>query len=1610
MTNQTQRKCFICLNVGGLIDLTLKPSRDSLEKVRDYASKRASFGETNFSPLCERIASLTEEEYSESIYHCACYKNIVNNEKLKRAEKRFLEASSSSKSVVPPKKGRPSTSHSLACSTEVTRDRQKRSTGVAHIKRCVFQCSNPSSGELHRAESEAMGSRFMFIKSKTQSEKVRIALAHVNQPSDCAAFDLMYHRDCLRDHERKIQQAISNCDKHSDSKLGRYVADVDILNAIKCSLTSGCVITMNDINEAYVCLLTENDVDPGSSHHKKHLKSIIRENIEDATFVKSHRAYESEQVLSETILGVTVSDLREQTDEDDVKCIENAAAILRKELATNEQWKFTGSGSLMNFHAPPKLVTFLRWLLIGTKNRDVKGKRDEDSKKSVNLVSQQMLHNFRTDRQTSYQPVSDAGFRIRTETPLSVGLALTVHKKTRSKGLVNVLSQLQIGATYANVVNIEKRIACGVAERMKTTGGFCLPSFVMKGKSVSFAADNIDFLENTADGQNTLHGTMLVINQNQDNEADVPVNAPLRIPEEIVPVDIETNFINPSSVQAKPITFEKLAFHSHDTILRKYETYDRAWFMASFAHRDRSSGSNNPEEQCRVPDDSEQHTVQPSGKILKEDIMPTWAATNSLLMQSHQQHDQPKTQSGIVAPLLRRSPTDYSALYTVLCLAQGISAFVVGPERRTVITLDLDLYERATKLQSSTGNANWLLRVGELHACFASLHATGKYLEGSGLDSISIEAGLYSPTTIRQIFTGKWFKRGVEYHITNIMACYELLFEALSQQEHLDTMVLKCHELRSKLHQRQDDITDIFEEVCSILNDQFHTTLDQDLGEMAQFLRSYMKQVECLLHLIRASRQGEWELHLGALEEQVKYYFAHDLYKYARLVPVYLAQMQLLKTTDQDTWEALKCGDFMVTKSGIPFSSLFVDQTLEQLIRELKVAGGITGITQNKDALSRFFLIAPELIGLIQEFQDGYCTDGERSTTKEHYQLNGSMPVRMFNNSAIIKEGIIRHCGGNPFLCKSTKLMNIASSMLVPETAKEDILLRDDKGAKKFKEFVSERLVASTAEKSVWDPIKKMKLKTFSTCQKKTSCKIGSKLVKLREDRQLLARFLVVQQSRPSMIQSLSETLGKHEFSVIPRSLFSSDGLLLIPTDKSAFVHAIEDYKMEPSIESEEDLVTTDASNREEGRYNVCIIDAMAIVQAIKKGPQMVNCSDFAQAFVRIICNMASGYNEVRVIFDRYIDNSLKAQTRGKRCAGVEPVKFDINDSTNIRLVPLKTLLSHIETKEQLTEYLGKALLHEYSDSRKSLVVVYGTATHSNKPNVFDPNITEHSHEEADTLIPMHVLDASKTDGDIRDIDVYSPDTDVFILLMDLFSTNNIPGELHFITGKGKAKRTIDIRAQCLAIGSERSKGLLGLHAFTGADWGGKFAGVSKKKWIKHYLSLDSSCDVVDAFRQFGDDGFDVDNVSNLLEGFVCRLYAKNSKCSTVTELRWELFKSKNLEAEKLPPTLGALKPHIQRANLMSIIGKGYKQPRPQIPSLIDNGWEKTSDGTISPKKCLELPAPQAVLELVKCGCREKCTSKCSCRKNNLPCTALCKCNDCDNTVDYDCTSDDDSV
>ena len=75
-----------------------------------------------------------------------------------------------------------------------------------------------------------------------------------------------------------------------------------------------------------------------------------------------------------------------------------------------------------------------------------------------------------------------------------------------------------------------------------------------------------------------------------------------------------------------------------------------------------------------------------------------------------------------------------------------------------------------------------------------------------------------------------------------------------------------------------------------------------------KFVRRYMQMVLLINAFIRATGDGIWELHLASLDELCEYIFAHDKQKCARLVPLYLAEMTALKTTDpkiyEDSWQA----------------------------------------------------------------------------------------------------------------------------------------------------------------------------------------------------------------------------------------------------------------------------------------------------------------------------------------------------------------------------------------------------------------------------------------------------------------------------------------------------------------------------------------------------------------------------------------------------------------------------------------------------------------------------------------------------------------------------------
>ena len=126
----------------------------------------------------------------------------------------------------------------------------------------------------------------------------------------------------------------------------------------------------------------------------------------------------------------------------------------------------------------------------------------------------------------------------------------------------------------------------------------------------------------------------------------------------------------------------------------------------------------------------------------------------------------------------------------------------------------------------------------------------------------------------------------------------------------------------------------------------------------------------------------------------------------------------------------------------------------------------------------------------------------------------------------------------------------------------------------------------------------------------------------------------------------------------------------------------------------------------------------------------------------------------------------------------------------------------------------------------------------------------EHTHEEADTLIPNQVL-ASTSDDAAKEVWVWSPDTDVLVLLIDLVSRGRLGAHarLKILTGKSAMYREIDVVERVRAI----CQGLIRLHNFSGADWEGKFVGITKKTWIGAYLKLSEDDPTIKCFRELGE-------------------------------------------------------------------------------------------------------------------------------------------------------------
>ena len=69
--------------------------------------------------------------------------------------------------------------------------------------------------------------------------------------------------------------------------------------------------------------------------------------------------------------------------------------------------------------------------------------------------------------------------------------------------------------------------------------------------------------------------------------------------------------------------------------------------------------------------------------------------------------------------------------------------------------------------------------------------------------------------------------------------------------------------------------------------------------------------------------------------------------------------------------------------------------------------------------------------------------------------------------------------------------------------------------------------------------------------------------------------------------------------------------------------------------------------------------------------------------FSKIILKENKGFSEVRVLFDRYDELSLKSKTREGSTSGVQ-IQYKVEDETNIENITPEIFLSLVNTKRDL--------------------------------------------------------------------------------------------------------------------------------------------------------------------------------------------------------------------------------------------------------------------------------------------------------------------------------------
>ena len=126
---------------------------------------------------------------------------------------------------------------------------------------------------------------------------------------------------------------------------------------------------------------------------------------------------------------------------------------------------------------------------------------------------------------------------------------------------------------------------------------------------------------------------------------------------------------------------------------------------------------------------------------------------------------------------------------------------------------------------------------------------------------------------------------------------------------------------------KADKLVTLFEEYENVIS-------DAEISPMAAFWQSYLEMFELLLQFQKATKSGNWGLHLHSCEKLLPWFHAYDHHNYTQHFSYYWATQQVLAVTHPTLHQESVNGNFAINRTPRSFNRISPDQAIGQTIKK----------------------------------------------------------------------------------------------------------------------------------------------------------------------------------------------------------------------------------------------------------------------------------------------------------------------------------------------------------------------------------------------------------------------------------------------------------------------------------------------------------------------------------------------------------------------------------------------------------------------------------------------------------------------------------------------------